>query len=214
MGFFSFLLIFFTFILFCFAWGARTLRAREGDCIINSLKNSHKFSSKWAATFHHTWSTRAVSPPRRDPRCWSTGEETSCHVHKDPRTAHNGRFHAQPAMKDLQQHAWSVPANGGLHNTACSFFPFLSLKMSSHHIEEKGRANTLVIFQHYRIEEVRIFHLILNNFQIRKDAAYKEISWLNERSFGRTKSETSYTDGGAFHISSHTFHTEEAIHAH
>nr|CAN80896.1 hypothetical protein VITISV_020970 [Vitis vinifera] len=47
-----------------------------------------------------------------------------------------------------------------------------------------------------------------------KDAAYKEISWLNERSFGRTKSETSYTDGGAFHISSHTFHTEEAIHAH
>ena len=105
MGFFSFLLIFFTFILFCFAWGARTLRAREGDCIINSLRDNHKFFSKWAATFHHTGSTRAVSPPRRDPRCWSTGEETSCHVHKDPRTAHNGRFHAQPAMKDLQQHA-------------------------------------------------------------------------------------------------------------
>uniref|UniRef100_F6HR76 Uncharacterized protein n=1 Tax=Vitis vinifera TaxID=29760 RepID=F6HR76_VITVI len=27
--------------------------------------------------------------------------------------------------------------------------------MSSHHIEEKGGANKLVIFQHYRIEKIR-----------------------------------------------------------
>ena len=40
----------------CFErWGGDfQRRRREGDCIINSPRNSHKFSSKWAATFHHT----------------------------------------------------------------------------------------------------------------------------------------------------------------
>ena len=37
-------------------------------------------------------STRAVSPSRRDPCCWSTGEETGCHVHKDPCTTRRGLF--------------------------------------------------------------------------------------------------------------------------
>ena len=37
-------------------------------------------------------STRAVSPPRRDPCCWSTGEETGCHIHKDPCTTRRGLF--------------------------------------------------------------------------------------------------------------------------
>ena len=37
------------------------MRAREGDCNIDSLRtSSHKFSSKCAATFHHTWSTHAA----------------------------------------------------------------------------------------------------------------------------------------------------------
>ena len=35
--------------------GARTLRAREGDCIINFLRNSHKFSSKWGCHFPSHW---------------------------------------------------------------------------------------------------------------------------------------------------------------
>ena len=40
---------------------ARTLRGRGGDCIRDFLTtSSQKFSSKWVATFYHTWSTRTA----------------------------------------------------------------------------------------------------------------------------------------------------------
>ena len=48
-------------------------RGREGDCIINSPRNSHKFSSKWAATFHHTG---------EHTRCQSTKERSMLLVYR------------------------------------------------------------------------------------------------------------------------------------